>query len=472
MVLAMTHEEIVTTHVRAGRALLPRPAADPLPLPDQGARRAAPARRRAAHARVHHEGLLHVRPRRAGLDVGYEKHREAYDRIFDRCGLEWYRVESDVGMMGGIGAHEYMAPCPAGENDVALSRRATRPTSRWRRADAAAGRRCPRRSTRPSEVDTPGATTVEQVAEHARRARGRADQGLPGHRRRGRGRVLVLVRGDHRVNEIKLAQRARRAVPAGAARTSSRERIGARGLHRAGRRRRADPARRGAARARGLRHRRQRARRAPARRRAGPRLRVRARSTCARVEAGRHRSTGTAIRIEPAIEVGNIFKLGTRYSEPLGATYLDENGNEQLDLDGLLRHRPGAHRRRRGRAVRRREGHLLAALARAVRRRSSSALGKAGEPRSASWPSGSTTSCARPAWTSLYDDRTLGAGREVRRRRAARLPAAADGRQARRSRPARSRRRSGAGARRARCRSRARPQAAAELWRDAPLDAS
>ena len=51
---------------RAGRALLPRPAADPLPLPDQGARRAAPARRRAADARVHHEGLVHVRPRRGG----------------------------------------------------------------------------------------------------------------------------------------------------------------------------------------------------------------------------------------------------------------------------------------------------------------------------------------------------------------------------------------------------------------------
>ena len=51
---------------RAGRALLPRPAADPLPLPGQGARRAAPARRRAAHARVHHEGRLHLRPRPGG----------------------------------------------------------------------------------------------------------------------------------------------------------------------------------------------------------------------------------------------------------------------------------------------------------------------------------------------------------------------------------------------------------------------
>ena len=58
---------------------------------------------------------------REGLDVAYDKHVVAYDRIFDRCGLEWYRVESDVGMMGGIGAHEYMAPCAAGENDVALA---------------------------------------------------------------------------------------------------------------------------------------------------------------------------------------------------------------------------------------------------------------------------------------------------------------------------------------------------------------
>src|SRR4029450_1949476 len=57
----------------------------------------------------------------AGLDVGYEKHREAYDKIFDRCGLEWDRAEADVGMMVGTGAHEYMAPCAAGENDVALA---------------------------------------------------------------------------------------------------------------------------------------------------------------------------------------------------------------------------------------------------------------------------------------------------------------------------------------------------------------
>src|SRR5919202_1966574 len=56
-----------------------------------------------------------------GLDLAYGLHVQAYDRIFERAGLEWYRVESDVGMMGGSGAHEYMAPCAAGENDVALA---------------------------------------------------------------------------------------------------------------------------------------------------------------------------------------------------------------------------------------------------------------------------------------------------------------------------------------------------------------
>jgi prolyl-tRNA synthetase len=52
------------------------------------------------------------------------------------------------------------------------------------------------------------------------------------------------------------------------------------------------------------------------------------------VEAGDIGPDGGAIRIEPAIEVGNIFKLGTRYSESLGATYLDEDGKEQLIVMG------------------------------------------------------------------------------------------------------------------------------------------
>ena len=79
------------------------------------------------------------------------------------------------------------------------------------------------------------------------------------------------------------------------------------------------------------------------------------------VEAGDTCPNGATIRIEPAIEVGNIFKLGTRYSEPLGATLPRRVGLRAPDLDGLIRHRPRPHRGRGHRAVRRRAGHLLAA---------------------------------------------------------------------------------------------------------------
>jgi prolyl-tRNA synthetase len=57
---------------------------------------------------------------REGMEERYALHVGAYDRMMERTGLRWYRVEGDVGMMGGLGAHEYMAPCPAGEDEVAL----------------------------------------------------------------------------------------------------------------------------------------------------------------------------------------------------------------------------------------------------------------------------------------------------------------------------------------------------------------
>nr|MDA8423168.1 proline--tRNA ligase [Nitrospiraceae bacterium] len=56
----------------------------------------------------------------AGLDKSYQLHLEAYKKIYSRCGLKFFVVQSDTGMMGGSMAHEYMAPSPAGEDDVAL----------------------------------------------------------------------------------------------------------------------------------------------------------------------------------------------------------------------------------------------------------------------------------------------------------------------------------------------------------------
>src|SRR5215211_8823150 len=121
LLLAMTHEEIVTMHV----AQVVRSYRDlPLILYHFQTKERDEPRPRAGVLRTR-EFIMkdaYTFDRDAeGLEVGYGKHIQAYDRIFDRAGLEWYRVESDVGMMGGTGAHEYMAPCAAGENDVALA---------------------------------------------------------------------------------------------------------------------------------------------------------------------------------------------------------------------------------------------------------------------------------------------------------------------------------------------------------------
>ena len=186
-----------------------------------------------------------------------------------------------------------------------------------------------------------------------------------------RGLTLVMVRGDHRVNEIKL-QNALGAEFRPAREEEFAERIGPAGyigpvgadvpilL---------DDAVAPGAYVTGA----NREQRAPARRRARAATSRSSAPTCARVEAG-DTVNGHPIRIEPAIEVGNIFKLGTRFSEPLGRHLPRRVGHVAADLDGLLRARPRPPRRRRGRAVRRRAGHLLAALAGAVRRR-------AGRPR-------------------------------------------------------------------------------------------
>ena len=142
MVLAMTHEEIVTGHVAAAiRSYRDLPKIlyhFQIKERDEPRPRAGVLRTREF---VMKDSYTFDRDAE-GLDVAYEKHVVAYDRMFDRCGLEWYRVKADVGMMGGHGADEYMAPCAAGENEVALAaglRRQPRGRSRRCSAGRAAG---------------------------------------------------------------------------------------------------------------------------------------------------------------------------------------------------------------------------------------------------------------------------------------------------------------------------------------------
>src|SRR4051794_1540034 len=201
LVLAMTHEEAVTTHV----AQVVRSYRDlPLILYHFQTKERDEPRPRAGVLRTREfimKDSYSFDRDAEGLQASYEKPIAAYDRIFDRAGLEWYRVESDVGMMGGTGAHEYMAPCPAGENDVALApgyaANVEIATAQAQPVDL------PPPLDVPQNVVTPGLTTIEQVAGKLGLPAGALLKAFPVVTHHGK-LVLVVVRGDHRVNEIKL----------------------------------------------------------------------------------------------------------------------------------------------------------------------------------------------------------------------------------------------------------------------------
>jgi prolyl-tRNA synthetase len=120
LVLAMTHEEAVTFHVAqtvsSYREL-------PLILFHFQVKERDEPRPRAGVLRTREfimKDAYSFDRDQAGMEQSYALHVGAYDRMMERTGLRFYRVEGDVGMMGGTGAHEYMAPCAAGEDEVVL----------------------------------------------------------------------------------------------------------------------------------------------------------------------------------------------------------------------------------------------------------------------------------------------------------------------------------------------------------------
>jgi len=320
MVLAMTHEEAVTSHVahdvRSYREL-------PLMLYHLQTKERDEPRPRAGVLRTREftmKDAYSFDRDEEGLARSYERQAGAYERILERCGLRWYAVEADVGMMGGSGAHEYMAPCAAGENEVALA------PGYAANVEVASAQpqpvELPPALDSPREAPTPGMTSVEEVSGVLGVPAGALIKAMP-VMVEGRGLVMVLLRGDHRLNEIKL--RNHLGADFRQARADEIEAkigpVGFIGPVGADLPVLMDEAINGAGLVAGANH-------ADAHligvepgrdfpfRRCDVRM----------VEAGDTTTAGDRIEIEPAIEVGNIFKLGTRYSEPLGATYLDEAG--------------------------------------------------------------------------------------------------------------------------------------------------
>jgi prolyl-tRNA synthetase len=263
-------------------------------------------------------------PDMAALDRSYAAHEAAYRTIFERCGLRFYVAQSDTGMMGGLAAHEFLAPCAAGEDEIALC------AACGYAANVEIARGVPARpafpAAGPEEVATPNVRTIADVSAFLEIDPRLTIKSLlyatP------KGFVLALVRGDHALHERKLARalggdfRAAHAEeiiqqlgapagsvgPAGArmpvlADETLREGTYVVGANREGHHLRGVvPGRDFQASFADLHT-------------------VVAGEACSQC--------GQPLAVETVIEVGNIFKLGTRYSEALGAMYLDESGKEQ-----------------------------------------------------------------------------------------------------------------------------------------------
>lgn len=263
----------------------------------------------------------------AGLEKSYELHKEAYCRIFSRCGLKFYVVESDPGMMGGAGSHEFMAPSEAGEDEVA------RCTSCGYAANIELARSRPLvpvfQAWEPlEEVPTPGARTIEEVSAFLAIDPSLTMKALMVIT--GEGPLLCLLRGDQQLHEKKLKRlvggfrpahpdEVRKFAGAGVGYIGP---VGLKtklpiiadecllqGAYVAG-------ANKDGYHLRGV--------------KPGVDFQVdRFLDIHLAKEGDRCVHCGGAIMVETCIEVGNIFKLGTKYSLPLKAFYLDEHGEQR-----------------------------------------------------------------------------------------------------------------------------------------------
>jgi len=282
------------------------------------------------------------------LDAQYRNHYQAYFNIFHRCGLPVIAVKSDVGMMGGQSAHEFMYLNPIGEDTLLLcdacGYSANRQIARFRKVEPAAEPLLP-----VEKVATPGAKTIEDLAHFLDIPKEKtakavfmvatvpAQEASPaGDSHQGDGIayeerfVFVIVRGDMEVNETKLAN----LLKARALRPATEDEIGRIG---------AVP---GYASPVGL----------PAEVVVDDLIPRSPNLVAGANEVGYHLRNvnygrdyqakfvadivaaqegddcpqcGTPLRSVRGIEVGNIFKLGTHFSEPMGCTYTDQEGLEK-----------------------------------------------------------------------------------------------------------------------------------------------
>jgi prolyl-tRNA synthetase len=337
-VLPMTHEETVTFHAREIQSYRQLPQMlyhfsikdRDEPRPRGGLLRVREFIMKDAYSFDRDE---------EGLATSFEAQRRAYHRIFQRCALEYHEVAAEPGIMGGRESQGFLAPAGAGDNtlvscengdyaaDIEIARGLPRAPDFPERRDA------------PEKVETPGITTIEALAEFLVIDPAATSKAMPVVKSDGT-LVLALIRGDDRLSDSKML-----GVLGSGFRSATddeiRETFGAGGGS-------LGPV--------------------------GVEAEVVADETLREgqfvaganrdgwhllgVEAGRDYEArfadirepteddacpvcGGRFRFQTAIEVGHIFKFGSRYSEPLEATFLDEDGVEKPLIGGSYGVGPG-----------------------------------------------------------------------------------------------------------------------------------
>jgi prolyl-tRNA synthetase len=337
-VLAMTHEETVTFHAREISSYRQLPQ---ILYHFQTKVRDEP-RPRAGLIRVREfvmKDAYSFDRDEEGLEVSFRKHEGAYHRIFERCGLAYHAVQAESGMMGGSESIDFLAPSASGENTLVACENGDYA------ADAEVARGIPRppelpeRLDAPAEIETPGVTTIDGLAELLGVDSAATSKAMPLVKEDGTV-VLALVRGDDRLEEAKTS-----AALGAAVRPATAEEIrqafgadpGSIGPVGFGGEILADDALRegqfvaGANRTgrhlRGVEHGRD------------------FQATFADIREPREGDAcpkcGGRLRFQTALEVGHIFKLGAHYSVPLDATFLDEDGAERPLVMGCYGIGPG-----------------------------------------------------------------------------------------------------------------------------------
>jgi prolyl-tRNA synthetase len=255
---------------------------------------------------------------------------DAYKRIFDRCGVQNFPVEADTGVIGGNYSHEFMVPADTGENDVVFCE-ACGYAANIEKATSGIPKTAPREiGAAVEKFATPGVVTIEALAKEPYKVAANRQIKTLVYIADSKA-VIVLIRGDDQLNETKFMARtgaiaARPATPEECFATLGAKpgSLGAVVNVPAGVKVLADERLRGAndmttgANEDGFHFRNVSIERD---------IKVTEWHDLRTVSAGEPCvKCGKALKIRRAIEVGHVFKLGTKYSEKLGASYLDEAG--------------------------------------------------------------------------------------------------------------------------------------------------